>query len=289
MERQWNKKVTIFWILKYLLKYKKQWFNHVTYLWGEPFIQPVFFDALKIGKKMWFTILVTTNATTIHLESQAKKYLPFIDELILSVEAIDKGLQQKISRTEVFVKWEEVFKNIKLYWRWSYLKVNIVITIDNLPELFNIVKYVVWKWVKDIAITYPDLDMEYYWKDSLLNSIAPTYKDCMKEIIKINELCDDKKINFKIVDFPFCVFPKDNIDKYLWKTDDFDYSNRIKVSDILYEDDKLYYWKISRDEILPREREHIKECKNCKYNSICWWPSKDYKHLYWYNEIKSII
>ncbi|MBT3726697.1 hypothetical protein HOG21_03185 [bacterium] len=61
--------------------------------------------------------MVTTNATTLHLDKQAKKYLPYIDELILSVEAIDKDLQQKISRTKVFVRWEEVFKNIDLYWK----------------------------------------------------------------------------------------------------------------------------------------------------------------------------
>jgi hypothetical protein len=35
---------------------------------------------------MGFTTLVTTNATTIHLEAQAKKYLPLIDQLILSVQ-----------------------------------------------------------------------------------------------------------------------------------------------------------------------------------------------------------
>jgi wyosine [tRNA(Phe)-imidazoG37] synthetase (radical SAM superfamily) len=42
--------------------------------------------------------------------------LPYIDELILSVEAIDKELQQEISRTKVYVKWDKVFENIKKYW-----------------------------------------------------------------------------------------------------------------------------------------------------------------------------
>jgi hypothetical protein len=32
MERQWDKKVTKYEILKNLLKYKKQGYNHVTYL-----------------------------------------------------------------------------------------------------------------------------------------------------------------------------------------------------------------------------------------------------------------
>jgi wyosine [tRNA(Phe)-imidazoG37] synthetase (radical SAM superfamily) len=66
---------------------------------------------------MNFTTLVTTNATTLHLEKEAEKYLPLIDELILSVEAIDKDLQQKISRTNVYVRWNEVFDNINKYWK----------------------------------------------------------------------------------------------------------------------------------------------------------------------------
>ena len=141
MEKTWTKKVTEYEVLKKLLKYKKLWYNHVTYLWWEPFIQWVFLYALKVWKKLWYTILVTTNCTTLHIDKQAKKYLPYIDELIISVEAIDKWLQQKISRSKVLVYWDNVFKNINKYWKWSYFKANIVITKDNLLDIFNIVKY----------------------------------------------------------------------------------------------------------------------------------------------------
>ena len=67
MEKSWDKKVSKYEILKKLIKYKKSWYNHVTYLWWEPFIQPVFLEALKLWKKLWYTILVTTNCTTLHL------------------------------------------------------------------------------------------------------------------------------------------------------------------------------------------------------------------------------
>jgi wyosine [tRNA(Phe)-imidazoG37] synthetase (radical SAM superfamily) len=85
--------------------------------------------------------LVTTNATTLNFEKQAQKFLPYIDQLILSVEAIDRELQQVISRTKVFVEWDKVFENIEKHWKGNMLKANIVITQDNLPELFNIVKF----------------------------------------------------------------------------------------------------------------------------------------------------
>lgn len=297
MERQWTKRVTKYEILKYLIKYKKEWYNHVTLLWWEPFIQPVFLDALKLWKKLGFTILVTTNATTLHLEKEAKKYLPYIDELILSVEAIDIDLQQKISRTKVYVRWDDVFENINKFWKWSYFKWNIVITKDNLPELFELVKYIYKKWIKDIAITYPDLDLRYYWKNHLLDKVAPNYTESISEVIKIDEFAENNKINLKIVDFPFCIFPKDKIENFIKKTDEFDYWNRLKIWDDLIE----YEWpeleenedmpevkEIDRSVIIPRQRMHINKCEPCKYKEICWWPAVNYKVLYWYKEINPI-
>lgn len=288
MQRQWNNKVSKSEILKYLIKYKQKGYNHVTFLWWEPFIQPVFLDALKIWKKMWFTVLVTTNATTLHLEKEAEKYLPYIDELILSVQAIDKELQQKISRTQVFVRWEEVFDNIKKYWKWSFFKVNIVITKDNLYELFEIVKHLVTKWVKNIAITYPDLDLDYYWKEHLINNVAPKYSDSIKEIEKIEKYCNDKNIFLKIVDFPFCVFPKEKIEKYISKTDEVNFWNRLKVWTSLLEKFLPEQQEIDRKDISPRERRLVDKCNDCKYNKLCWGPSINYRTLYWYSEIKAI-
>jgi molybdenum cofactor biosynthesis enzyme MoaA len=86
-------------------------------------------------------MLVTTNATTLNIDKQAAKFLPYIDHLFLSVEAIDRELQQVISRTKVYVDWDKVFENINKYWKGSFLKANIVITKDNLDELFNMVKF----------------------------------------------------------------------------------------------------------------------------------------------------
>jgi len=289
MENKWNRKVTKYEILKYLIQYKKQGYNHVTFLWWEPFIQWVFLDALILWKKLWFTILVTTNATTLHIEKQAKKYLPYIDELILSVQWINQNTQQTISRTKVLVYWEEVFENIKKHWNWTYFKANIVITQDNLVELFNMVKYLKKNRVPDIAITYPDIDLLYYWKEHLLKHVAPTYSDAMVEMIKIKEYCDIHNIHLKIVDFPFCLFPENNRESYITQTDDFDYQNRIKVWEALYEIEwDKNVWIVSRDENSPRERAHIDICKKCIYSKMCWWISKSYDELYSLTEFKNI-
>ena len=288
MERKWKRKVTKHEILKDLIKYKKKGYNHVTLLWWEPFIQEVFYDSLKIAKIMWFTTLVTTNATTLHLDAQAKKYLPFIDELILSVQWVDKDLQQKISRTNVLVHWNEVFENIKKYWKGSFIKSNIVITTDNLPHIPELVEFSHKHWITNIAVTYPDLDEEYYTKEHLLESVAPKYSQVMQYINKAVDYSDKNKLNLKVVDIPFCIFPSNKREKYIQMTDDYNYENRVKISDELYSDNTFEDKPIERTEVLPRERAQVDACNWCIYNSICWWPAKAYKNLYGYSEINKI-
>lgn len=286
MEKAWWIKVLKHYILKQLLKYKKLWYNHVTFLWWEPFIQKVFYDSLIIAKKMWYNILVTTNCTTLHLESQAKKFLPLIDELFLSLEAISIEDQQKISRTNNYVKWDLVFNNIKKYWNWKMLKVNIVITKDNLNILLELVKFSYNNWVKNISITYPDVNYNYYWRDFILKKIAPSYTECIKEIIPIIEYTKLKNISLKLPDFPFCVFPIEKIEEYIKLTDDYDYWTRIKID---HNNKELNRWNLKNFKELPRRRKKISKCDNCKYNKMCWGPSFTYELLYWLNEIKTII
>lgn len=312
MKKYWKKKVSKDEILKKLLKYKFLWYNHVTFLWWEPFIQLVFLDALKIAKKLGYTILVTTNCTTLHIEKQAEKFLPYIDELILSFEAIDILEQQIISRTKNYVHWEGVFKNISKYWKWTMLKSNIVITKDNLSLLPKNVEYLYNNWVSDISVTYPDIAFNYYWKQFVLDRIAPKYKECINYIYEIIEFSDKNNIKLKIVDFPFCIFDKEKINKIINLTDDYDYQERLKIvynnsqikhSNLKYNFSFLdktinnlkYYLNkfnknkdIIENKDLPRKRNHCYKCIKCKYNNICWWPSIYYENLYWLNEINYI-
>lgn len=283
MEKSWKKVVTKYSILKNLIKYKQLGYNHVTYLWGEPFIQPVFRDALLLWKKLWFKILVTTNATTLHIDKQASKFLPYIDELILSVEALDKETQQKISRTKVVVDWENVFNNINKYWRWEYLKANIVVTNDNLYLLSDIVYYLNEKWIKEIAITYPDLNTKYYTQEHILEKVAPKYSLVINEVLHIIDFCNTNGINLKLPDFPFCVLPSLDLIKL---TDDYDYESRVKITT---DENKLDRKDLNNFEFVPRYREHWVKCNSCLYKKQCWWYPPCYGRLYWLSEINPIM
>jgi wyosine [tRNA(Phe)-imidazoG37] synthetase (radical SAM superfamily) len=61
--------------------------------------------------------LVTTNATTLEFTSQAKKYLPYIDELILSINTLNKDIYQKLHQVRNMPDYEKVFLNINKYWK----------------------------------------------------------------------------------------------------------------------------------------------------------------------------
>lgn len=312
MEKYWNKKVSKYDILKKLIKYKKLWYNHVTFLWWEPFIQAVFFDALIIAKKLDYTILVTTNCTTLHIEKQANKYLPYIDELIISFQAIDKEKQKEISRSNAYVNWEWVFKNVNKYWKWTYFKANIVITNDNLDILLDLVKYLHIKNIKNISITYPDIAYNYYWKKFVLEKIAPKYTQCLNQIYNIIDFSKKNDINISIVDFPFCIFNKEKINTIIELSDDYNYEDRLKLDVNKYEikhinlksieTKKVFFNKIYMFFInlfkketnnnfiknLPRKRNHCSKCIKCKYKNICWGPSLHYKELYSLDEINPI-
>lgn len=299
MEKMWNYKVEEREILKKLIKYKKQWYNHVTYLWWEPFIQKNFEFALKVGKKLGYTIMVTTNWSMVQFEKIAQKYLPYIDELIISIPIIDKKVQPIINDTKAIIDFDNVFKNIQKFWKWSFLKVNTVINNLNLQHLEWIVDFL-WKyWVKELAFTYPDIYRSYYTKDHILKKMAMKYSDAIKYVIPAFELSKKYSINTKIVDFPFCVLLNE---KYIQFTDDYSYQERLKIDAFWNELKRVDTWIskneknkflvsewLETDNYLPRMRKIVWKCNNCKYKNICWWPSQHYEELFWLEEIKPYL
>ncbi len=293
MDVMWDRVISNKEVLKKLVKHKKLWYDHVTYLWWEPFIQKNFEFAIKVAKKLWFTVLVTTNAATLQFDKIAKNYLPYIDQLIISLPIVDKKLQPIINNTKSIIDFDNVFSNIRKYWKGNLLKINTVITPRNLDSLENIVEFIHKYQVKEISFTYPDIYYDYYKKDNILENIAPSYSQVREKIKKPYELCKKYGINVKIVDLPFCQLPDESM---IADTDDYSYQSRTKIhySEISYT--RVNSWpefneknqKIDEYESLPRMRKIIKKCDSCKYNNLCWGPSHHYEKLFWLWEITPI-
>lgn len=293
MDRLWNTKVSEAEVLKSLVKYKKQWYNHVTYLWWEPFIQQNFWFALKVGKKLGYTILVTTNASMIQFNHIAEKFLPYIDELIISIPVIDKKLQPIINNTKSIIDFDRVFQNIKKYWKGSFLKVNVVLNPLNIDFIYNIVEYIRHQDVQEISLTYPDIDTYKYDEAHIKKYMILPYEQVIKKITPAVKFAISSWMRIKITDIPFCFFPDESRIPY---TDDYDYAERTKFisanqevhkrqsadyrkynpHDIIqkYEDDKI------KTKNSPRMRKYVSACGDCNYKWYCWGIAECYDDIY---------
>lgn len=280
MSRNWDRKISESEILSQLLGYKKKWYNHVTYLGGEPFIQSNFLFALKVWKKLWYKILVTTNATTLWIEKQARKYLPYIDELILSINALNESIYKKIHNVNYYLDYEKIFSHIKTYWKWTFLKINIVLNKHNLVDIENILKYVAGKWVSEVSITYPDIywGKGFYSKEYILENTLLAYKELTPRLWMYMNLWKKLGLVIKFVDVPFCIFPWK---EYIPFSDDVCYENRIKLD--------YKWWELNRNIVLPRRRTTLKKCESCRYYNVCWWPAEKYIELIWDSEIEPYL
>ncbi|MBT3726695.1 hypothetical protein HOG21_03175 [bacterium] len=61
--------------------------------------------------------MVTTNASMLQFENISSKYLKYIDELIISIPIVNKRLQKKINNINSIINFDNVFVNIKKYWK----------------------------------------------------------------------------------------------------------------------------------------------------------------------------
>lgn len=299
MDKMWNRVISNGEVLKKLITYKKRGYNHVTYLWWEPFIQKNFEFALKAGKKLWFHILVTTNGSMMQFEKLAEKFLPYIDELIISIPAIDKELQPIINDTKGIIDFDKVFENIRKYWRGNLLKTNTVLNPLNLEKIDGIVKFLVANKVHEFSFTYPDIQFEYYGKDHVRDKIALKYSDVIEAIKEPFSYALDHGIAPKIVDVPLCMFPDSSWDKY---SDDAGYQARTKLMANETEHNRLstgvgksekpveiHQDQDQREQECPRMRRYEPICKGCTKMWVCWGISDHYSELFGLDEIKPFL
>lgn len=277
MEEAWDKEVSRFEMTKKLIKFRKLWYNHVTFLGWEPFIHPVFWFATRFAKKLWYTVLVTTNASTIQFDTQAKKHLPNVDQLLISVPSIHPEKQLEVNRTKWVIHFEKVFDNIEKYWKGNLLKINTVINQLNLSEIEDIIDFLWKRSVDEISLTYPDITMPYYSKEHIIEYVAPKYSDVKRYIPIWFKKAEEYGISLKIVDIPFCCLPWK---EYIPYTDDYVYQTRTKIN---HKEEK-----IERVDFLPRRRLKVPACRDCSMKDICWGPSRHYEELYWLEEIQAL-
>lgn len=107
---------------------------------GEPLLNPGLPGMLQEAKKRGISTSVTTNAALLH-EDTAVQAVPFIDKLVISIDAAEEKLFQQIRRGG---KWNVVDNNIRaLLNRQPKPNVvyNCVIGTDNFGQLEKVIRY----------------------------------------------------------------------------------------------------------------------------------------------------
>lgn len=240
-------------VLKALILWRKMGINMVNISWGEPTIYENNFNfVLRLSNKLWYkTIKVITNWIKFSDIIFSSDNLPYITDIGLSFHSSQKEIQDKLT----WLKWSYdsliiAIKNIKSFSK-VYLHNHCVITNENLLDLENHIKNIIFLWFKSIHFM------------SLMHNTEKnknkTYDfDQLVIILKniINKY--NKKIRIEVSYIQPC-YLKWYEDYVLW----FDYWKDYISNNV----ESLKSWEST----MNLNKEFKKECYLCNYLNTCNW------------------
>lgn len=273
MEEEGTRQVTRAQAARTLLSFRLRGFKHVTFLGGEPLIQPVFPFAARLAKKLGLGTCISTNASVLQDAEACARLLKDIDDLVVSVPALGGPAQRALLGARP-VDFDAVFRNVREHWRGNMLKANVVVLEHNLAELAGIAAKLPEWGVPEVVFTYPDLpNLE---RDPERLRHVPTYAQAAAAVVPAARAVLARGLRAHLADFPFCTIPRD-----LWPmTDDWSYANRIKL-----EPDGA---QVDRADELPRWRKHFAACGKCSQKSRCWGGAGPLREMGRENELTAI-
>ncbi|MBD3359220.1 MAG: radical SAM protein [Candidatus Buchananbacteria bacterium] len=241
-----------------LNKYRKQGYTYLNLLGGEPFLAKDFSTILQTSKSLGFVVALATNASVLSSEKIAEQYLPYIDELIVSIHGHNKLLINQISQNpNLYDKLIKGLNNIKKYFKGRLLKANCVINNLNHKYLLDILKFINKFNIKEVNLTYMDID-----------------KYCQNYVVKMEDLrplikplvdySEQQNMVLRFSELPYCV-----LGDYYYLANDLYFQNRDKYF-VDGKKDKVYFWKKYKGKV----------CQDCNVTDICKGLNKDYYKLY---------
>jgi MoaA/NifB/PqqE/SkfB family radical SAM enzyme len=256
--RKSEKTITFLEVKKYLDDEAALGARHVTLLGGEPSIQEIFPKTIEYAKKIGYKICIATNGSAFVSSEFAKKYVPKLDEIIVSVHGHNNNVLDKITRRKnSYTKLERALGNIVRNFKGEVLKTNTVIMGLNHEYLFDIVKAIHNIGVKEIDLSAMDLYRDHEM-DKLYNCLGEISDfSCIVNVLsEIFEYEKRNNLNIRVNDIPLCYLGDNMI-----KSGNLYYANRIKISE--------NGERFNRKEIPPRAMLKLKACEACRFNDLC--------------------
>lgn len=143
MERFGEKIIPIDEVVAKLKDKRAEGFNHVTFTGGEPTLYPHFAELLKICRLMGFRTRTVSNGWSFSVEKYAKKVLPHLDELCLSIHgATEESHDEMTGVTGGYLRMKGALETIQRLKPDLQVIANAVATTRNVDQLAAIAAWV---------------------------------------------------------------------------------------------------------------------------------------------------
>lgn len=239
-----------------LLTIKKKWFKSIILVWWESTIINNLDDYIKVGKKLWLEIIVTTNGITLS-KFDYIKYLHWLwlDNIIFSFHSHKSEIHDEL----VWVKWafeciEKSMRHAKKLW-FKHISTSSVICHHNQEDLVELITYIRSQHHININ-NFCNLEIsannqsDYKNKSYLFPDLA-TIKDQIKWIHKIFYWTQGE---IGLQNLPLCAYEHDT----MYLTHESSWKERYYEND--FEWDKVMNHRIKSD-----------TCNTCRLYSKCKW------------------
>jgi radical SAM protein with 4Fe4S-binding SPASM domain len=271
---------------KELKKLSEEGYNSLGFLGGEPTIYPKLDEIVAYAKSLGFN--------EIHIISNGRKFSDkkFTAKLIksgvtrvsVSIHSDSAKIEDKLTTVKgSFDEKIKGLKNLAELRKEGTLKqdisINIVVNKSNIDCLIEIIKYFSALGMKDFRLNF--VRPEGYALENF-DSVVPKYTEFTKQIPFLIENAKKTEVRVHFGDIPYCTV-KDIGKAREFFSESKDYFNdMITITD---EERKRSSWENIRKDELKTKPEF---CNECKYNSICEGPWKEYLKRIGKNEFKTI-
>ena len=119
-----------------LSKLKKLGCKKINISGGEPLLHPCWREYIRISCEMGFSVFLSTNGILLDINDPI---LNLIDKLIIPLDASTNSINSKYRGKQQFISAFNIIREYKIHDYSFKLKINTVMTRDNLLDLSNMI------------------------------------------------------------------------------------------------------------------------------------------------------